>query len=87
MISWMCLMAGGPDHGSFSSQWMPRSRQEPYEAIASDGQRCRAIAVSFNGQFCHALFMHPDASTAELEDAERRFHEGLGVAVDELPVA
>lgn len=83
MISWTCVMAGGPDHGEIVSQWVPIGKRVPEDAVASDGVTCRPVVVAFNGDFCHAVFMHPGASARDLEEAENDLHTYLGVTPDE----
>jgi hypothetical protein len=80
LISWMGLIAGGPDHGQSVRQWAPHSAGWPGSIASTDDQECHTLAVAIQGGFRHAIFAHPDVSVSDLEEAEHYFHLHYGVA-------
>lgn len=72
MLSWTCMVAGGPEHGAVQKNLVLVTKDSRHPVITSDGLPCRPVLVAYDGLFSHALFAHPEASDRDMDQAEAR---------------
>jgi hypothetical protein len=66
---WICIIAGGPDHGALVPQWCDFTDSMPPSIDASDGRPLKLIACSNEGDDLRCVMMHPRATPTEVDAA------------------
>jgi hypothetical protein len=62
---WICVIAGGPDHGAVIPQWVDARLPMPEPLAGSDGVACPALAEDVIPGFFRIVMAHPTASEAD----------------------
>lgn len=74
MKQWICVIAGGPDHGAVIPQWVDASLPAPDPLAGSDGLPCPPLLTDIIPGFYRIVMAHPTASEAEVADAGDVMH-------------
>jgi hypothetical protein len=66
---WICIIAGGPDHGALVPQWCDFTDSMPPSFDSSDGRPLEPISCASHGEDLRCVMMHPRATPSEVEAA------------------
>jgi len=66
---WICIIAGGPDHGALVPQWCDFTDSMPPPFDSSDGRPLEPISSASNGDDHRCVMMHPRATPFEVDVA------------------
>jgi hypothetical protein len=66
---WICIIAGGPDHGALVPQWCDFTDSMPPSFDSSDGRPLEPISCVSNGEDHRCVMMHPRATPFEVDVA------------------
>lgn len=66
---WICVIAGGPDHGAAIPQWVDEDAKAPEPFVDSGGSLLSPVLAEILPNFFRAVLAHPEAAVAQLAEA------------------
>jgi hypothetical protein len=66
---WICVIAGGPDHGAAIPQWVDTQAMAPEPLADSSGTLCRPLLGEIVPNYYRVVLAHPRATVEEVAQA------------------